>query len=216
MSLRYALLALLTAGPATGYDAAKRFHASVGHVWHAPDSQIYPELKRMESDGLVESAEVRWGPRSTKKSYSITGDGVAALRIWMNEPLDYLPERDVVHMRAAYFEWSDPAAVRDNLVRHIDFHQSQIDQWTGERESIATLVNATLARRLAVSDPADHERIVAFKTFAYDGLIARSVCEINWARDGLALLDRLSAAGPADVDDAGIDTAGADARTRVG
>ncbi|EDV5156957.1 PadR family transcriptional regulator, partial [Salmonella enterica subsp. enterica] len=58
MSLRYALLALLTARPMTGYDLAKSFHVSVGHVWHAPDSQIYPELKRMLADGLVEGESV--------------------------------------------------------------------------------------------------------------------------------------------------------------
>ena len=48
MSLRYALLAVLTAQPMTGYDLARTFHASVGHVWNAPNSQIYPELHRME------------------------------------------------------------------------------------------------------------------------------------------------------------------------
>ena len=48
MSLRYALLALLTVEPMTGYDLSKRFESSVAYVWHAPDSQIYPELRRME------------------------------------------------------------------------------------------------------------------------------------------------------------------------
>ena len=42
MSLRYALLAILRVGPLSGYDLQKQFTQSVGHVWHAPDSQIYP------------------------------------------------------------------------------------------------------------------------------------------------------------------------------
>jgi PadR family transcriptional regulator AphA len=54
MSLRYALLALLRVGPLSGYDLQKQFSLSVGHVWHAPDSQIYPELRKMEAAGLVE------------------------------------------------------------------------------------------------------------------------------------------------------------------
>ena len=54
MSLRYALLALLTSEPMTGYDISRRFQSSVGHVWHAHDSQIYPELRKMEAEGLVE------------------------------------------------------------------------------------------------------------------------------------------------------------------
>ena len=50
MSLRYALLALLTVEPMTGYDLSKRFESSVAYVLHAPDLQIYPELRRMERD----------------------------------------------------------------------------------------------------------------------------------------------------------------------
>ena len=63
MSLRYALLAVLTARPMTGYDLARTFHASVGHVWNAPNSQIYPELHRMENDGLIAGEDVPWGSR---------------------------------------------------------------------------------------------------------------------------------------------------------
>ena len=51
VSLRSALLALLSSGPLTGYDVVKQFSSSVGHVWHAPDSQIYPELRKMHAEG---------------------------------------------------------------------------------------------------------------------------------------------------------------------
>ncbi|HXR45767.1 MAG TPA: PadR family transcriptional regulator, partial [Pseudolysinimonas sp.] len=96
MSLRYALLALLTARSMTGYDLAKSFHSSVGHVWHAPDSQIYPELRRMEGEGLLEGTSTQRGTRS-KTEYSITPEGIAAFRSWMAEPLSYAPERDPAH-----------------------------------------------------------------------------------------------------------------------
>ena len=86
MSLRYALLALLTAQPMTGYDLAKSFGGSVGHVWQAPDSQIYPELRRMHADGLLDAEDVRWGRAGTKTQYSITAAGVADLRRWMTTP----------------------------------------------------------------------------------------------------------------------------------
>ncbi|MEO2119555.1 MAG: PadR family transcriptional regulator, partial [Microbacterium sp.] len=67
MSLRYALLALLRVGPLSGYELAKQFTQSVGHVWHAPDSQIYPELRKMEADGLVEAEEQARGERGTRR-----------------------------------------------------------------------------------------------------------------------------------------------------
>lgn len=192
MSLRYALLALLTAEPLTGYDAAKRFGGSVGHVWHAPDSQIYPELRRMEREGFVEGEQVRWGPNSTKTRYSITEEGIRAFREWMSTPLDYAPVRDAAHMRAAYFEWADPDSARECLQRHIDHYTEQITQWTTVRDAILDLSNATIARRVQKYPAEDHERIIAFKAFAYDGLIGRGEAEIAWARQGLELLDKLS------------------------
>ena len=63
MSLRYALLALLRVGPLSGYDLQKQFSLSVGHVWHAPDSQIYPELRKMETEGLIEGEDQPRGQR---------------------------------------------------------------------------------------------------------------------------------------------------------
>jgi DNA-binding PadR family transcriptional regulator len=194
MSLRYALLALLTAAPLTGYDAAKRFGGSVGHVWHAPDSQIYPELRRMEKQGLIEGEQVRWGPKSTKTLYSITDSGVLAFREWMDSPLDYAPVRDAAHMRAAYFEWADPDSARDCLHRHIDHYAEEIARWTVVRDAILDTTNETIAVRLRKYAAEEHERIIAFKAFAYDGLIARGEAEIDWARKGLELVDKMSPA----------------------
>jgi DNA-binding PadR family transcriptional regulator len=192
MSLRYALLALLTAEPLTGYDAAKRFSGSVGHVWHAPDSQIYPELLRMEKDGLVEGEQVRWGPNSTKKRYRITDAGIDALRKWMSTPLDYAPGRDAPHMRAAYLEWTDPDRARDQMRRHIAHYREQVDQWKVTRAAILDHSNPTIAKRLEKYPAEEHERIIAYKAFAYDGLIGRAEAEIAWAEQGLELIDKLS------------------------
>jgi PadR family transcriptional regulator, regulatory protein AphA len=88
MALRYALLGLLTAGPASGYDLTKRFDRSVGYAWHAGHSQIYPEMAKLCAAGLVEVAE-EGGPRG-RKTYTITGAGLAALRAWL---LDTEPDR---------------------------------------------------------------------------------------------------------------------------
>ncbi|MFF0449591.1 PadR family transcriptional regulator [Streptomyces sp. NPDC004609] len=189
MSLRYALLALLTARPLTAYDIAKQFSSSVGFVWHAPDSQIYPELRRMEKEGLVDAEELPSGGRRTKREYRITPEGVRRFREWVNTPLGYQRERDVHHLKAAYLEWSSPEAAREQLRLHIAFHTEQLDQWLELRERLLDRTNPTLAARLAASPPEQHDRIVAFKVFAYDGLVERARTEIAWARRGLDLID---------------------------
>jgi len=119
MSLRNALLALLTSAPMTGYDISRRFQSSVGHVWHAPDSQIYPELRKMEAEGLVEAEAVDDGGRGEKRVYHPTEAGLEALRTWMRTPLKYALDRDVAHLKAAYFEWADQESARRTLTDHI-------------------------------------------------------------------------------------------------
>ena len=192
MSLRYALLALISGGPLTGYDAVKHFRSSVGHLWHAPDSQIYPELRRMESDGLLAATEIPWGSgTATKTQYALTDAGRAALRQWQRSPIAYAPERDTAHLVAAYFEFGDPDSARQRLLEHIAFFEAAKATAERQAQEIRDKTSATLQRRLEITDPEDWERIAAFKAFAYEGKIARATAEIAWAKSGLDLLDGL-------------------------
>lgn len=192
MSLRYALLALLTAQPMTGYDLAKAFHSSVGHVWHAPDSQIYPELRRMAAEGLVVGEQVAWGQKGTKTEYSITDAGIASFRAWMEEPLEYSRERDPAHLRAAYLEWTDASHARAMLEAHAAHYRAMRAQWQGQLESIRDRSHPIVARRLTVYPESEWERITAFKEFTYEGMVAHADQEIAWAERGLALVVRLT------------------------
>ncbi|MDO8384616.1 MAG: PadR family transcriptional regulator [Microbacterium sp.] len=193
MSLRYALLALLRVGPQSGYDLQKQFSLSVGHVWHAPDSQIYPELRKMESEGLVEGEDQLRGERGTRRLYHVTPAGDAAFVAWMAAPLDYQRVRDPAHLRAAYLEVAAPDDARAFLRAHIVQWESELEQWEGELRRIDARDNPMLMRRLAVTPEAERERTVAYKRFAYEGLVERAKGEIEWARRGLDLVDALEA-----------------------
>jgi PadR family transcriptional regulator, regulatory protein AphA len=193
MSLRYALLAILRVGPLSGYDLQKQFSQSVGHVWHAPDSQIYPELRKMENEGLIDGEEQARGERGTRRVYHVTDAGDAAYLEWMRTPLDYQRVRDPAHLRAAYLENTTPDAARAFLRAHIAQWQGELEQWEGEIARIDAVANPQLVRRLAVTPEDERERTIAYKRFAYEGLVERAQGEIEWARRGLALVDRLDA-----------------------
>ncbi len=193
MSLRYALIAILRVGPLSGYDLQKQFSQSVGHVWHAPDSQIYPELRKMEAEGLVEGEEQARGERGTRRVYHVTDAGNEAYLQWMQSPLDYQRVRDPAHLRAAYLENTTPDSARAFLRRHISEWEGELEQWEGELTHIDALSNPMLTRRLAVTAEKDRERTIAYKRFAYEGLVERARGEIEWARRGLELVDRLGA-----------------------
>jgi PadR family transcriptional regulator, regulatory protein AphA len=192
MSLRHALLSLLSAGPLTGYDASRQFASSVGHVWHALDSQIYPELRKMLAEGLLTSRQVPWGSKGAKKTeYSVSAEGYEALRAWQREPMSYVPVRDPARLKAAYFEWAGPGDARRHLEAHIAHFQEQRDLAQQVIDEIRSDTQPTLQRRLSGSSPQDRERIIRFKEFAHQGTVAQAEQEIAWARQGLDLLREL-------------------------
>jgi len=195
MSLRYALIALLTGRSMTGYDISKSFSQSVAHVWHAPDSQIYPELNRMERDGLLASVEVAWGKKGKKKEYHVTEAGLAAFREWMDAPLELRRQRDPAYLKAAYFDFADPAAVRRQLHQQRAYWEEQLGLLEATRATLVDRSHPILAARIAELGEREADLAVRYKVYAYDGLIARARTELAWVADGLALLDELQGSG---------------------
>ena len=83
MSVRHALLALLSAGPKYGLQLRHEFEARTGEVWPLNVGQVYTTLQRLERDGLVASDGEDEGPQ---KGYSITVDGSRELTDWLQTP----------------------------------------------------------------------------------------------------------------------------------
>lgn len=193
MSLRSALLTLLSAGPHTGYDLAKNFHSSVGFLWHAPDSQIYPELKKMQAEELIEGYPVPWGSKgATKTEYAITNTGLDYLNTWQGQSVSYRPERSEVRLRAAYFEFADDDDARSCLENHLGHYQQVVKDIHGQIDELQEHSSDFHKRRLARYPKADHTKITRFKIFAYEGILKQAEAEIEWAQNGLAMLEELT------------------------
>ena len=110
MSLRHALLGLLADTPQNGYDLTKRFEQTLSdHAWSAGHSQIYPELKRMTTEGLIEVVDER---SRGSKVYGLTDAGRAELRRWMFSPLGDTPPRNEFVLRLFLLSSLDQADVR--------------------------------------------------------------------------------------------------------
>lgn len=195
MSLRFALLAVLSAEPMTGYDLMQFFDDSVAFIWHAPHTNIYPELRRMEGEGLLESEELPRGERGVKRLYRLTDDGFEALSVQASAPGRPTRERDPYRLHAAYFEWASPEAARGQLRAHREHFQHWREAWRTMIGQLGARDHQLLQHRLARAPVEDHAAIVAFKVFAYEGLVARANMEIDWANRGLKLIDTLEAEG---------------------
>ncbi|MCF3131233.1 MULTISPECIES: PadR family transcriptional regulator [Streptomyces] len=112
MSLRHALLGLLTERPASGYDLLKRFETSLANVWPATQSQIYTELTKLAGTGLITVAAE--GPRG-RKEYALTDDGLAELRHWLTETKPQRNTRSDVLLRVFFLGVLKPEEAHEYL-----------------------------------------------------------------------------------------------------
>jgi len=93
VSIRHALLALLSEGPKYGLQLRQEFEAGTGEVWPLNVGQVYTTLQRLERDGLIESDDT--GDDGPQKGFRITAAGAAELDDWLRTPPDMKsPPRD--------------------------------------------------------------------------------------------------------------------------
>jgi DNA-binding PadR family transcriptional regulator len=121
VSVRHALLALLSEGPKYGLQLGQEFEARTGDVWPLNMGQVYTTLQRLERDGLVESDDT--GEDGPQKAYRITSEGVSELHGWLHRPPDLSsPPRDELVIKvlvAARLPGVDVAAIVQTHRRHL-------------------------------------------------------------------------------------------------
>ncbi len=83
MSLAFGILGFLNYGPMSGYDLTKAFESSLQFFWHAQNTHIYLELKKLEKKGYISGETVIQSDRPNKKVFSITEAGRNAFMEWL-------------------------------------------------------------------------------------------------------------------------------------
>ena len=152
MSVRHALLALLSEGPKYGLQLRQEFEARTGEVWPLNVGQVYTTLQRLERDGLVESDE--GGDDGAQKGFRITADGEEELGSWLRTPPDLSsPPRDELVMKILVALRVPGVDVYDVIQVHRRYLVELMQQWTrlkeydGEHDlSFALVVDAELFR----------------------------------------------------------------------
>ncbi len=89
MSVRHALLALLTEGSKYGLQLRQEFEARTGEVWPLNVGQVYTTLQRLEREGHVESHENERD--GAQKRFRITAAGERELDRWLRTPPSAAP-----------------------------------------------------------------------------------------------------------------------------
>jgi DNA-binding PadR family transcriptional regulator len=152
MSVRHALLALLSEGPKYGLQLRQEFEARTGEVWPLNVGQVYTTLQRLERDGLVESDDsAEEGPQ---KGFHITEDGQAELSEWLTTPPDFSsPPRDELVIKVLVAIQLPEVDVGEVVQVHRRYLVELMQQWTRLKEdesrldiNFALVVDAELFR----------------------------------------------------------------------
>jgi DNA-binding PadR family transcriptional regulator len=162
VSVRHALLALLSEGPKYGLQLREEFEARTGEVWPLNVGQVYTTLQRLERDGLVESeGDGQDGPQKDgsqkdgpQKGFRITAAGTQELTGWLRTPPDMSsPPRDELVMKVLVALRVPGTDVAEVIQVHRRYLVELMQQWTRIKESesesdmsLALVVDAELFR----------------------------------------------------------------------
>jgi PadR family transcriptional regulator, regulatory protein AphA len=88
MSINCAILGILSYRSMTGYDLKKVIQDSAFMHWSGNNNQIYKSLTELLDKGLVTNVVEHQESSPTKKIYTITSEGLAALKEWVLSPAE--------------------------------------------------------------------------------------------------------------------------------
>jgi PadR family transcriptional regulator AphA len=187
--LRFAILGSLSTAPCSGYDLARQFGMGLGWFWSANHSQIYPELRRLSAEGLVEGSVTTVGEKLEKRIYAITDAGRDELVSWVSGPPQYRPNRDPERIQLIFSDLTSTAEVRHHLEQHIAHYLQRRDVVRETRDAISEGKHPRVEQRLAGRQPSQQAFTLLLRELAYDGDVERAELEIAWAQRALRALE---------------------------
>lgn len=130
MSLKHAILGLLTIQPMTGYDLKHlAFDSTIAHFWRADQAQIYRTLDSMEGEGLLTSDLQIQSERPSKRVYTITEAGRAELLDWLRQPQSPPVYREPFLVQVFFAGMLTDAEVQGHIQAHIEAHRENLAKY---------------------------------------------------------------------------------------
>jgi DNA-binding PadR family transcriptional regulator len=122
------MLGLLALRPWTTYELATQVTRSLINFWPRTERQLYEEPKNLVAHGYARARREKVGNR-TRTVYSITREGRAALRRWLDKPGDG-PVIEFENLLKVFFA---DAGTRDQMQRNLEIIRAAAEDARRER-----------------------------------------------------------------------------------
>jgi DNA-binding PadR family transcriptional regulator len=170
MGVKNIILAMLTTGPATGYELRKRLADSPAYSWIV-GSQVYRILDAFVKDKCVDVV-LDTSNDLGKKTYSLTTKGHREVNRWFKEE-PKLPEikNELLQRLAAAAEQDDEPLVLQLLEGYAEYLASEIKSQSKSRNTAEGIANGT------EEDEADGEAMQSFDDAGLRGKVTSAIQE---------------------------------------
>jgi DNA-binding PadR family transcriptional regulator len=139
MSIKYAILGILSEGDLHGYELKADFDAKVGEFWSLNFGQIYSTLDRLEKDGLVSHDRQAQDKRPDRKIFSITQQGRTELSQWLSTPITKVRAlRDEFFIKLVFMDKDNPDAILALIEKQKILHLRHMNRLTGRKVALKT------------------------------------------------------------------------------
>ena len=119
MSVRHAVLGLLSTKAMHGYELKTKFDQVTGGFWQLNFGQIYSTLDRLEREGLIDRVAEADDEGSDRKVFRITPKGRANLDEWVLQPVAQPRAlRDDLFVRLLFCDRSTSDLIVRMIARH--------------------------------------------------------------------------------------------------
>jgi PadR family transcriptional regulator AphA len=130
------ILGMFRLGRRTGYEIKQLVDVSTRFFWAASYGQIYPELRRLEEDGLIRSEGGSTNGRR-RRAYELTAAGEQALDEWLRSPAAPLFEMRDEGLLKLFFSDGVPPETRLANVRAMRARHEEVVAGLGSIEEDA-------------------------------------------------------------------------------
>jgi DNA-binding PadR family transcriptional regulator len=175
----YVMLGLLTFREMSGYDLKLLADRSIKYFYWSPTkSQIYSELRRLETHGLVTMREVVQQQRPDKRIYTITAAGRAAMEQWLGQT-DIKPDtyKSQLLLKLFFGHLASP----QTLITLLEQRQQELEkflEWCKEKKH-------DLEEQL--EEPVDEASLI-FPLYTLQNTLAKAHADLSWAETTLKAL----------------------------
>lgn len=105
----------------------------MANVWPATQSQLYGELNKLATDGLIEVVDI--GPRG-RKLYQVTDAGRTELTRWITDPRDDPPYRSAPLLRVFLLGEVPPKQAREYMTAYAARAEGDLVRLSQLRDSL--------------------------------------------------------------------------------